>query len=83
MVCVCNPSTWEAEAGGLLVTGHPGLHSETCLKKKKHNKNYITFVTITLQYFTSIKSKSSNFALPQVKNIPLVFLYTFYNRLEN
>jgi hypothetical protein len=36
-----NPSTCEAEAGGFLSlrpTGHPGLHRETLLKKKKERK---------------------------------------------
>jgi hypothetical protein len=46
-VHVCNPGTWEAEAGGSLL--QPGLHSETlsqnpkiliksCLKKKKEGE---------------------------------------------
>jgi hypothetical protein len=30
-----DPSSKEAEAGRLQVQGHPGLHGETCLKKKK------------------------------------------------
>jgi hypothetical protein len=30
-----NPSTWEAEVGGLEVQTQPGLHSETLFKKKK------------------------------------------------
>ena len=28
VVHACNPSTWEAEAGGLLSSGQPGLQSE-------------------------------------------------------
>jgi hypothetical protein len=28
IVCTCNSSTWEAEAGGLKVGGQPELHSE-------------------------------------------------------
>jgi hypothetical protein len=35
VVHTCNPSAQEAEAGGSRVQGQPGLHSETCLKKKK------------------------------------------------
>jgi hypothetical protein len=35
VVCACNPSTWEAEAGGSQIQGHPGLYNETHLKKKK------------------------------------------------
>jgi hypothetical protein len=33
MVYVCNPSTQEAEAGGLRVPGQPGLQSETLAQK--------------------------------------------------
>jgi hypothetical protein len=43
-----NPSTWEAEAGGILssrptwstewVPGHPGIHSEILSKKKIKKK---------------------------------------------
>jgi hypothetical protein len=32
---VCNPSTWEAEAGGSGVQGWPGLENKTCLTKKR------------------------------------------------
>jgi hypothetical protein len=45
----CNPSTWEAEAGGFLNSRPPGLQSEfqesqgytekPCLEKKKPNQN--------------------------------------------
>jgi hypothetical protein len=32
----CNPSTWEAKAGGLRVPGQPGLQNDSLsLKKKK------------------------------------------------
>jgi hypothetical protein len=34
---VCNPSTWEAEAGRSGVQGQPGLQSETLSQKKKRN----------------------------------------------
>jgi hypothetical protein len=34
-VHVCNPSSEEAQAGGLQVQGQPGLHSETLPKRKK------------------------------------------------
>lgn len=33
MAQACNPSTQEAEAGGLPVQSHPGLHSKTLAKK--------------------------------------------------
>jgi hypothetical protein len=32
VVHTCNPSTWEAEAGGLRVQSQPGLHSNTLPK---------------------------------------------------
>ena len=32
---MCNPSTWEAEAGGLEVSGNPGVHRKTRLKEKQ------------------------------------------------
>jgi hypothetical protein len=32
VVYICNPSTWNADAGGLQVQGQPGLHSETVSK---------------------------------------------------
>lgn len=35
VVCTCNPSTWEAEAGGSQFLGQSVLHSETELKKIK------------------------------------------------
>jgi hypothetical protein len=40
----CNPSTWEAEAGGLWVGSQPGLYSEILFGKnqnpnQKQNKN--------------------------------------------
>jgi hypothetical protein len=40
VVCVCNPSTWQVEAGRFEIQGHPGLHSETLSqdKKKKRQK---------------------------------------------
>jgi hypothetical protein len=31
----CNPSTWEAEAGGWGIQGQPGLHSETLLERER------------------------------------------------
>jgi hypothetical protein len=31
----CNPSIWEAEAGGMRVSGQPGLHSETLSVSKR------------------------------------------------
>jgi hypothetical protein len=37
----CNPSTQEAEAGGVRgvrVQGQPGLHRDSCLKKKREWK---------------------------------------------
>lgn len=34
MAQACNPSTQEAEAEGLPVQSHPGLHSKTLAKKK-------------------------------------------------
>lgn len=34
MAQACNPSTQEAEAEGLPVQSHPGLHSKTLEKKK-------------------------------------------------
>jgi hypothetical protein len=34
VVNACNPSTWEAEAGGSQVQDQPGLHSETLSLKK-------------------------------------------------
>lgn len=34
VVCACNPSTWEAEAGGLGVQGQPGLSETKKLKKQ-------------------------------------------------
>jgi hypothetical protein len=37
VVYACNPSTWEAEAGGSQVQGQAKLHSKTLhLKKKIH-----------------------------------------------
>jgi hypothetical protein len=38
MVCTCNLSTQEVEAGGLQVQGQPGLLGEICIKKKKKEK---------------------------------------------
>jgi hypothetical protein len=35
VVHICNPSTQEAEAEGLRVQVHPGLHSETLFQKRK------------------------------------------------
>jgi hypothetical protein len=34
VVHICNPSIWEAEAGGWQVGGQPGLHSEILPQKK-------------------------------------------------
>jgi hypothetical protein len=34
----CNPSTWEAEAGGLRVQGQPWLHNETLSQKNPQNQ---------------------------------------------
>jgi hypothetical protein len=34
MACVCNRSTWEAEAGGWQVRSQPGLNSKTLCQKK-------------------------------------------------
>jgi hypothetical protein len=39
--CMTNPSTGEAEAGGLWVQGQPGLHSETLFKKTQKNGNVV------------------------------------------
>jgi hypothetical protein len=35
IVHACNPSTQEAEAGGLQIPDLPGLHSETLFQKNK------------------------------------------------
>jgi hypothetical protein len=35
----CNPSTWEVEAGGWRVPGHPGPLSEILSKKQKQKKD--------------------------------------------
>jgi hypothetical protein len=35
LVCMCNPSTKKAEAGGLWVQGQPGLHNDSLSQKKK------------------------------------------------
>jgi hypothetical protein len=35
VVHVYNPHTWGAEAGGLKVSGQPGLHNETLSSKEK------------------------------------------------
>jgi hypothetical protein len=35
VICVYNSSTWEAEAGGSWVWGHPGLNSETVSNQNK------------------------------------------------
>jgi hypothetical protein len=35
VVHICNPNTWEAEAGRLQVQGHPQIHSETPFQKTK------------------------------------------------
>jgi hypothetical protein len=35
VVHICNPSTWEAEAGGSQIGSQPGLHSEILYQKKK------------------------------------------------
>jgi hypothetical protein len=37
VVHICNPSTWEAEAGGSQIGSQPGLHSEILYQKKKGN----------------------------------------------
>jgi hypothetical protein len=34
----CDPSTWEAEAGGSQVPGHSGPYNKTYLKKKNKLK---------------------------------------------
>jgi hypothetical protein len=38
-VCICNPSTWEAEAGGVRIPGHLGLPIKTLFQEKKKKKN--------------------------------------------
>jgi hypothetical protein len=35
----CNPSTLEAEGGGLRVWNQPGLHNKTLSQNKNKNKN--------------------------------------------
>jgi hypothetical protein len=35
VVCICNPSRWEAEARGSLVQGKFGIHSEILSPKKE------------------------------------------------
>jgi hypothetical protein len=44
VVHICNPSTQEAEEGGLRIQSQCGLQSKTQVKKKKGNKNTITIV---------------------------------------
>jgi hypothetical protein len=39
VIHACNPSTLEAQARGLWVSGQPGLHNETWLKNKQANMN--------------------------------------------
>jgi hypothetical protein len=34
----CNPSTWEAEAGGAQIQGQPWLQNEALLQKQKKNE---------------------------------------------
>jgi hypothetical protein len=45
----CNPSTWEAETGGLRVWGQPGLHSQfqsnLCYLIRPHLKNHSKKIT--------------------------------------
>ena len=41
VVHACNPSTWEAEAGGLRVQGRPGLCGETPAKNKEKSKPFV------------------------------------------
>jgi hypothetical protein len=36
VVCAYNPSTWEADAGGLQVQGQLGYIVKPCLKKRKY-----------------------------------------------
>jgi hypothetical protein len=38
---ICNPSTWEAQAGELRVPGQPGLHNKTVPQQNKTNKKQI------------------------------------------
>jgi hypothetical protein len=35
----CNPSIWEAEAGGSPVQGKPGLQNDIISKKKRKQQN--------------------------------------------
>jgi hypothetical protein len=35
---ICNPNTWEAEAGGWRIQGQPGLHGETLSEGKERRK---------------------------------------------
>jgi hypothetical protein len=39
VVHACNPSTWEAEAGGSQVLGHPGLGFKRGKTKKTRTKS--------------------------------------------
>lgn len=39
VVYTCNPSTWEAEAGGSPFRVQPGLHRETLSQKPKQTIN--------------------------------------------
>jgi hypothetical protein len=46
MVCVCNPSTLEVEAGGSQVRGQFGLHSENLSKKKKKDTGKLEWIIL-------------------------------------
>jgi hypothetical protein len=52
VVHTCNPSTWEAEAGGFRAPGQPALHSKTLSQKEKQkvnqNKNWLKILMYPL-----------------------------------
>jgi hypothetical protein len=41
VIHICNPSTWEAKAGGSHVQGQPWLHRETLSQKTNKNCPFV------------------------------------------
>jgi hypothetical protein len=52
VVHTCNPSIWKSEPGGSQVQGQPGLHRNTCLKKKNCKKRQ----RMSLSFYERINS---------------------------